>query len=55
MADFTMFSSPNCPHYEECYRAQAKINMKGQSWCNFEYTCNEVSGFDEFIPMDDRK
>ena len=51
MADITMCSSPNCPQYDFCYRAQAPINMEGQSWANFEYTCNESNGFCEFIPQ----
>lgn len=55
MAHITMCSSLKCPKYDECYRAQAKVNMYGQSWSNFEYTCNESSGFDEFIPINDKK
>ena len=55
MADITMCSSQNCPQYDYCYRAQAKVNNEYQSWSNFEYTCNELSGFEEFIPMDDGK
>lgn len=33
---------------DECYRVQAKID-EYQDWNNFEYTCNENSGFDNFI------
>lgn len=51
MADITMCSALCCPKYEECYRAQASVNNEYQSWSNFEYTCNELSGFDDFIPI----
>lgn len=44
----TMCSSQNCPMRDECYRVQAKID-EYQDWNNFEYTCNENSGFDNFI------
>lgn len=49
MADMTMCSSENCPEINSCYRATAKPT-KWQSWSNFEYTCNEESGFEDFIP-----
>jgi hypothetical protein len=52
--DFTMCSSLHCPKYYECYRTQARVS-EYQSWSNFEYTCNEISGFEDFIPMDDGK
>ena len=48
--DITMCTSINCPEREECYRAQAKADEQ-QIWCNFEYTCNENSGFCDFITM----
>lgn len=35
---------------DECYRVQAKID-EYQEWNNFEYTCNENSGFDNFIKI----
>ena len=50
IADITMCSSKFCPMREECYRAQAKEDSV-QSWNNFEYTCNEDSGFCDFIKM----
>ena len=50
MADITMCTSQNCPMMEECYRARARPS-KYQSWSNFEYTCNENSGFEDFIPV----
>jgi hypothetical protein len=55
MADITKCTSMNCPYRNSCYRALAVENNNYQSWTNFEYTCNEVSGFENFIPMDDRK
>jgi hypothetical protein len=48
MPDITMCSSENCPMRGSCYRSRAKPN-KLQSWTNFEYFCNENSGFDEYI------
>lgn len=49
MADITMCSSKNCLMKDSCYRAQAQTNSKHQSYYNFEYECNEDSGFDSFI------
>ena len=54
MPDITMCASENCLEREECYRAQAKPSEL-QSWNNFEYTCNEESGFCDFIKMNRRK
>ena len=50
IADITMCTSENCPYRDECYRVRAKPG-KYQSWSNFEYVCNENSGFDDFIKM----
>ena len=46
----TMAASEICQMREECYRERAKPS-KYQSWSNFEYTCNENSGFEDFIPV----
>lgn len=51
MPDITMCSSSHCPERNNCYRAMAKPNKYAQSYTNFEYTCNEDSGFNEFIKM----
>ena len=48
IADITMCTSENCPYRDECYRVRAKPG-KYQSWSNFEYVCNENSGFEDFI------
>ena len=48
IADITMCTSENCPYRDECYRVRAKPSIF-QSWSNFEYTCNENSGFEDFI------
>ena len=48
MADITMCISENCPYKDKCYRANTKPSIF-QSWSNFEYTCNENSGFENFI------
>ena len=50
MSDITMCTSNDCPKRENCYRAMAKPS-ESQSWCNFEYHCNENSGFCEFIAV----
>ena len=50
MADITMCTSENCPYKDKCYRTKAKPE-KYQSWSNFEYTCNENSGFEYFISV----
>ena len=50
MSDITMCSSINCPMRESCYRVQAKVDNY-QDWNNFEYTCNENSGFENFISV----
>ena len=54
IADITMCTSINCPERDNCYRAQAKPSVM-QSWSNFEYRCNEDSGFCDFIKCDRRK
>lgn len=50
MPDISMCLSDNCPMRDSCYRAQAKSSQY-QSWCNFEYTCNEESGFCDYIKL----
>lgn len=50
IADITMCISENCEMREKCYRVRAKPE-KYQSWSNFEYTCNEDSGFEDFMPV----
>ena len=50
--DITMCVSEACTERERCYRAMAK-SSEYQSWSNFEYTCNENSGFEDFIKYDD--
>ena len=40
----------NCEMREKCYRVRAKPS-EYQSWSNFEYTCNEDSGFEDFMPV----
>lgn len=46
--DITMCSSENCPKKLECLRSPANTSSV-QSWYNFEYECNEGSGFCEYI------
>ena len=49
MPDITMCTSSECPERKNCYRSTAKPDEL-QSWSNFEYTCNENSGYEDFIP-----
>ena len=49
MPDISMCSSDNCPMKDKCYRSTATAS-KYQSYSNFEYTCNENSGYTDFIP-----
>ena len=50
MADFTMCASERCPVRGTCYRQKAKAS-ENQSWCNFEYTCNENNGFIDYMAL----
>ena len=50
MADITKCLSGECPQRETCYRAQAKSDLFWQSYSNFEYVCNEETGFQDYIP-----
>lgn len=51
MADITMCTSNNCPMRASCYRIKAKADEYAQSWSNFEYTCNENSGYPDYISI----
>lgn len=51
MADITMCSSKNCPMRATCYRSRAQAS-KYQSRYDFEYICNEYSGFPDYIKME---
>ena len=50
MPDITLCMSAECTERETCYRAMAKPD-KYQSYANFEYVCNEESGFEDFMPI----
>ena len=50
IADITMCTSESCPYRDECYRVRAKPS-EYQKLSNFEYSCNENNGFEDFIPM----
>lgn len=43
----TMCTSTECPMREKCYRAYSDDDR--QDCFNYEYTCNENSGFCDFI------
>ena len=44
----TMCTSTECPMRKDCYRAYSGSEDQ-QDYFNFEYTCNENSGFSDFI------
>lgn len=46
----TMCTSTECPMRKECYRAIA--DGDSQEYYNYEYTCNENSGFCDFISVE---
>lgn len=52
MADITMCVSEKCLYKDTCCRKQAKPDAY-QSYSNFEYVCNENSGFEDYIPVDE--
>ena len=51
MLDMTMCSSENCPERNRCYRSRATPDRL-QSYSNYEYTCNENSGFESFLNIE---
>lgn len=51
MADITKCTSETCPQRDTCYRKRAKDDAFFQSYSNFEYECNENSGFEDYIPV----
>lgn len=50
--DITMCSSEKCPMRDTCLRSAGKPNPMGQSWSNFEYTCNDYSGYESYIKLE---
>lgn len=50
MADVTKCSSIDCPVRKQCHRYMSKPSAK-QIYSNFEYECNENTGFCNFINM----
>ena len=44
----TTCTSAECPMREECYRVVSD-NDNCQDRFNYEYTCNEYSGFSDFV------
>lgn len=55
MSDITMCTSEMCPYRDTCYRKRAEPNKNYQSYYNFEYECNEDSGFDSYIRIGECK
>ena len=45
----TMCTSTECPVREECYRADFDSDDR-QDYFNYEYSCNDNSGFSDFVP-----
>ena len=50
--DITMCTSIDCPMKDTCYRIQATPEPRWQSYANFEYTCNENSGYEDYIRIE---
>lgn len=48
IAKMTMCTSTGCQMREECYRTYSGSD-DSQDYFNYEYTCNENSGFCDFI------
>lgn len=46
----TMCTSTECPMRKECYRTVSDSDDR-QDYFNYEYSCNENSGFSDFIPV----
>lgn len=44
----TTCTSTECPMIEDCYRSVSD-NDNCQDRFNYEYTCNEYSGFNDFV------
>lgn len=45
-----MCTSNNCSYKSSCLRTDnSKANPQYQSYCNFEYECNGITGFPNFI------
>ena len=53
--DITMCSSITCPIRADCLRTRTASNKINQSWIDFGYTCNENSGFANYIARISRK
>lgn len=52
MNDITFCTSEYCPYKHKCHRRTGgDPDDPYQSYANFEYTCNETSGFNSFIPI----
>lgn len=46
----TACTSTECPMKKECYRANSNTN-EHQDCFNYEYGCNENSGFEDFVSV----
>ena len=50
MNDITMCTAIDCPMSDKCYRhTKGDSDDPYQSYVNFEYSCNEDSGFEDYI------
>jgi hypothetical protein len=47
--DITKCTSEHCVYRLSCARQSDGTESEYQSWSNFEYVCNEDSGFPDFI------
>ena len=46
--NIVMCTSEKCPYRDTCYRKRAEPKER-QDYYNYEYTCNEDSGFNSYI------
>ena len=52
MFDITMCIARECPYAKTCYRhSKGNPDEIYQSYADLSYHCDEVNGFDYFIPL----
>lgn len=50
LEDITMCTANGCPMADKCYRhSKGDLDDIYQNYYNFEYTCNEGSGFEDYL------
>jgi hypothetical protein len=49
MSDISMCSKKDCPSFEHCYRAQAKVNEYRQAYMQFDN--GDKQRCDDYVPL----